>query len=497
MQENEITTPARLAHFLAQILHETGGLRLDWENMNYSARRLLEVFGQGRHSAAVTPDEAERLAFKPPAIAERVYGFGNPVKAQALGNKQPGDGYLYRGGGLMQTTGRDNYRRMGEKCGVAFEDNPELILSPKHALKPALAEWSQGDLNLLADQDDILSISRAINLGNAKSNRTPNGLEDRVAWLAKLRPLIATVDFKQHETSPQPHPEPAPKPSAMVTELAAPSVRIINLIGGRLLRQGDEGEKVRALQLALAKLGYNLRGTGYFGGATDTAITDFQRINGLEVDGVVGPETANALDRLLANHAASGNRSNGSSSNGERPGANRPPAHDDSTRPLWLLEGLKWINTEEEEGASDNPEILDWARAEGGAIAKDYQHDSIPWCALFANMILTKVGLKGTETLWALDWAKWGVRLDGPAVGAFAPMKRDGGGHIAVVVGRDQHGNLMCLGGNQSDAVNIKPFPVERPLSFRWPQSASPPASVGLPVLPLVRSDGRVSAKEG
>ena len=135
-------------------------------------------------------------------------------------------------------------------------------------------------------------------------------------------------------------------------------------------------------------------------------------------------------------------------------------------QPIWLLEGLKWLNTKEAPGAADNPDILRWARAEGGAIAKSYNANSIPWCALYANMVLTKVGLQGTETLWALDWSNWGAKLAGPAVGAFAPMKRQGGGHIAIVAGRDQHGNLMCLGGNQSDAVNIKPFPADRPREF-------------------------------
>lgn len=73
-------------------------------------------------------------------------------------------------------------------------------------------------------------------------------------------------------------------------------------------------------------------------------------------------------------------------------------------------------------GAADNPDILEWARAEGGAIAKGYHSDSIPWCALYANMVLTKVGLQGPETLWALDWSDWGTKLPGPAVSAFAPM---------------------------------------------------------------------------
>jgi uncharacterized protein (TIGR02594 family) len=128
-------------------------------------------------------------------------------------------------------------------------------------------------------------------------------------------------------------------------------------------------------------------------------------------------------------------------------------------RPLWLIEALKWLTTHEGVGPLDNPVILDWARGEGGEIARDYSHDSIPWCALFANMVLTKAGLKGTETLWALDFDSpkaWpNVKLAGPAVGAFAPMKRDGGGHIAIVVGRTADGNLACIGGNQSGHARI------------------------------------------
>jgi uncharacterized protein (TIGR02594 family) len=106
------------------------------------------------------------------------------------------------------------------------------------------------------------------------------------------------------------------------------------------------------------------------------------------------------------------------------------------------------------------------------------------------------VGLQGTETLWALDWSDWGTKLAGPAVGAFAPRKRKGGGHIVIVVGRDQDGNLMCLGGNQSDAVNITPFEATRPVSFRWPKDVPAPARTGFRMLPLMSSDGRVSARE-
>jgi hypothetical protein len=75
-------------------------------------------------------------------------------------------------------------------------------------------------------------------------------------------------------------------------------------------------------------------------------------------------------------------------------------------------------------------------------------------------------------------------------------MKRDGGGHIAIVVGHDQAGNLMMLGGNQSDAVNIQAFLRDRPLSFRWPQGIPLPSATGFESLPLVKSDGRISTRE-
>jgi uncharacterized protein (TIGR02594 family) len=573
LRQHEISTPNRLAHFLAQVLHESGGLTIEWESMNYRAERLVEVFGRGVHSACITPQEAQKIARNECAIAERVYGGGNPAKAKELGNVQPDDGFRYRGGGLMQTTGRANYRRMGEMCGVNFEQAPELIVSAEHALKPALGEWTAGKLNAFADCDDILSISRAINIGNPRSKAKPNGLQDRVSWYAKVRPLIDRVEFETGATPPlRPVSEPEqcsllegelaallgdrslefgdqgdavralqlalaklgysiqgtgyfgpgtasvvkmfqaryglepdgivgpgtaraldralparPRPLEGIISTAPAAGQMAALVGNRVLELGDRNEAVRALQLALAKLGYPITATGYFGGGTDTVVKDFQARHGLDIDGAVGPGTAAAIDRALAER----DPARPGAGNGSQAGSNGCDG-----RPLWLIEGLDWVGTKEAAGTADNPAIRKWAAEEGGEIAKDYNHDSIPWCSLYANMVLSKVGLRGTETLWALDWANWGQKLPGPAVGAFAPMKREGGGHIAIVVGRDQNGNLMCLGGNQEDTVNIKPFPAERPLSFRWPEGVPPPTRVGFDTLPLVKSEGGVSTQE-
>lgn len=229
-QQHGVNTPLRLAHFLAQVMHESGALAIEWESGAYSARRLCEIFGEGRHSAGITETEAITLAHNGPAIFERVYGTGNPGKAKGLGNTRPGDGWRFRGGGLMQTTGGYNYRDMGKRCGVDFYNHPELIVHPDHALKPALAEWTKGKCNEYADRDDILSISRVINLGNAASPKLPNGIIDRQMWLKKLKPIITSVELKPMP-APVPVPKPAPEKAKQTGVIAAIAAAVVVAVG--------------------------------------------------------------------------------------------------------------------------------------------------------------------------------------------------------------------------------------------------------------------------
>jgi len=182
-EKHEITTPLRMAHFLAQALQETGCFTVLRENMSYSAPRMLKIFGVGHHSARITAAEAPSLAHNAAALAERVYGLGNPHKARELGNTRAGDGYRYRGNGVLQTTGRAAHRRMGQACGLDFEGNPDLVTLPAHALKPALQEWSNNNLNYYADQNDIRTITLRINGGL-------NGFSERKAFFKKLRPRL-------------------------------------------------------------------------------------------------------------------------------------------------------------------------------------------------------------------------------------------------------------------------------------------------------------------
>jgi putative chitinase len=258
-KQHSITTPLRMTHFLAQALHETGGFTILRENMNYSAPRLFKIFGVNRHSAAITAVEAERLARQPEAIAERVYGLGNPCKARDLGNTEPGDGFRYRGNGVLQTTGRDNHSRVGTVCKVDFENNPDLVTAPEHALKPALQIWTDHNLNIFADKNDIRTITRCINGGF-------NGFDDRKSWFNKIWPLLKDAD--QPEES---------------------------------WKAGDEDNYVKWLQESLNDLGADpkLLVDGRYGPATRQAVKNFQAAVGIVVDGIAGPVTEAAIKLRL------------------------------------------------------------------------------------------------------------------------------------------------------------------------------------------------------
>ena len=258
-EEHGVTTPLRMAHFLAQALHETGGFTILRENMTYSAARLVEIFGVNRHSAAVTAPEAARLAGDPEAIAERVYGLGNPRKARELGNTQPGDGFRYRGNGVLQTTGRGNHRRMGLACGVDLEGNPELATAPEHALKPGLSEWTANNLNVFADKNDIRTITLRINGGLT-------GLAEREALFDKAWLLL--------KSDSQP---------AEVWEASG------------------EDDKVKWLQEALNDLGADPKMVvdGRYGPATRRAVKEFQAAAGMVADGIAGPVTEAAIKLRL------------------------------------------------------------------------------------------------------------------------------------------------------------------------------------------------------
>jgi predicted chitinase len=186
----EITSKQRMAHLLAQWCHECSGFTLIWESGAYSAKRIVQIFGVGRHSAKVTAAEASHLAYNGPALFDRVYGLGNPRKAKELGNTQKGDGWKFRGCGIVQLTGRGAHEQYAEEIGCAVSD----MEKPINAIHGALLEWREKKCNVAADRDDILAVTKKVNGGT-------NGLADRKAYLSKAKRLLGGLDVV-------PDPEP-------------------------------------------------------------------------------------------------------------------------------------------------------------------------------------------------------------------------------------------------------------------------------------------------
>lgn len=166
-----IDTPLRRAHFLAQLGHESLSLMRLEESLGYNRARLIEIFGH-----RVAPDEIAGFVHQPNRLGNRVYAGRN-----GNGDEASGDGYRYRGRGPLQHTGRGNYRRMGELIGVPLEASPELLLQPETGAMAAAAFWFDGGLNGHADRNDVLAVSRGINLGNPRARATPHGMPDRTS----------------------------------------------------------------------------------------------------------------------------------------------------------------------------------------------------------------------------------------------------------------------------------------------------------------------------
>jgi putative chitinase len=164
LPEYEINTPQRMAAFLAQCAHESGGFLAIKENLNYRAASLRKTFAK----YFPTDELAQQYANKPQAIANKVYAnrMGN-------GDEASGDGYCYSGRGLIQLTGKDNYFWFAASINLTPEAASEYMETFEGAAQSACWFWETNNLNQWADAGDILTLTKRINGGTI-------GLEDRI-----------------------------------------------------------------------------------------------------------------------------------------------------------------------------------------------------------------------------------------------------------------------------------------------------------------------------
>jgi putative chitinase len=226
----ELETPMRQAHFMAQLSHECGAGTIVRENMNYSADRLMQIFGVGVHSARVTQGEAIKLAHHPEQIAERVYGLGNPKKARELGNTQPGDGYRYRGNGMLQLTGRASHKSMGAKTGFDLEANPEQLEDPAKSFRVAAAEFRALNCLPAADADDVALVTRRVNGGR-------NGLSERTVWLRKWKAALDGIEEPPKRPRAAPSVDAKPLSQSKIAQGSVAGIGLAGLEAGRQVVQ--------------------------------------------------------------------------------------------------------------------------------------------------------------------------------------------------------------------------------------------------------------------
>jgi len=242
-----ITTENRVAGFLAQCGHESLQFTVLKENLNYSSDALNRVFPKYFKNAG---RDATGYHRQPEKIANVIY-----ANRMDNGDTGTGDGYKFRGRGVIQLTGRSNYTRFGESINKTPEEVVTYLETKKGALESACWFWSTNGLNKYADSQDIVGMTKRINGGTI-------GLEDR-----KEHYEHALEVFGGHYT-----PSTTDKYETV--------------------RKGSKGDTVMKVQRALNILPVD----GNFGSGTEQVVKGWQTKNGLTADGIVGPNT---LAKLL------------------------------------------------------------------------------------------------------------------------------------------------------------------------------------------------------
>lgn len=158
--------------------------------------------------------------------------------------------------------------------------------------------------------------------------------------------------------------------------------------------------------------------------------------------------------------------------------------------PVWVAAAKRYDGMREIPGAPTEPRIAAMLKR----LKAWWADDETPWCGTFVAAVMLDCSIPPAKAWYrAKDWLNWGQRIDYPAVGAIVVFNRSGGGHVAIVVGQDNDGRLLCIGGNQGNKVGVDPFDRARLLGYRWPPGERMPV---IATLPVFASSAKASSNE-
>ena len=247
-----IITNNRIAGFMAQCAHESRDFTALEENLNYSEKALNSVFGR---YFGTGKRNAKEYARNPEKIANYVYQDEFRSKRGALGNTNPGDGWRFRGRGIKQLTGRNNYSAFAKTVRMTAEEAAEYVATKQGAFESACWFWKTNNIASYADKGDIVGMSKRINGGTI-------GLDDRKRrWNTALAILNGNVSTTAKRSN-------------------------VKTSTDDILKKGSKGPEVVKMQKALG-----IKADGDFGLGTKIAVKNFQKKNRLTADGIAGPST--------------------------------------------------------------------------------------------------------------------------------------------------------------------------------------------------------------